>query len=72
MVELLRTNDPVLLSWLVALLADAAIEAVVFDTHTSVAEGSVIAIQRRLMVREEDCVRAKGVLDAAGEPYGDG
>ena len=39
MVELLRSNDPVRLSWVTALLADAQIETVVFDTHTSILEG---------------------------------
>ena len=62
MVELLRTNDPVLLSWLVALLADSRIEAVVFDSHTSVVEGSISAIPRRLMVINEDEVRARRLL----------
>ncbi|MDD9925736.1 MAG: DUF2007 domain-containing protein [Rhodospirillaceae bacterium] len=31
--ELLRTNDPVRLSWLTALLTDQQIEAFVLDTH---------------------------------------
>ncbi len=62
MVELLRTNDPVLLSWLVALLADSRIEAVVFDSHTSVVEGSISAIPRRLMVINEDEARARRLL----------
>ena len=62
MVELLRTNDPVLLSWLVALLADSRIEAVVFDSHTSVVEGSISAIPRRLMVINEDEARARRIL----------
>ena len=51
MKELLRTNDAVRLSWLQALLAAAGIEAVVLDTHTSIIEGSIGAIPRRLMVR---------------------
>ena len=38
MKELLRTNDPVEISWIVALLADAGIEVVVFDAHASVVE----------------------------------
>ncbi len=65
--ELLRTNDPVRLSWLVALLADARIEAVVLDTHMSALEGSVAAIQRRLMVAEDDFSSARRVLVEAGE-----
>ena len=67
MKELLRTNDPVRLSWLTALLADARIEAVILDTHTSVLEGSIWAIQRRLVVADEDYAQARRVLRDAGE-----
>ena len=65
--ELLRTNDVVKLSWLQALLADAGIEAVVFDQYTSVIEGSIGAIPRRLCVLNEDYSRARHVLLTAGE-----
>ena len=44
--ELLRPNDPVRLSWLQALLADAGIESLILDHHTSVIEGSIGAIPR--------------------------
>ncbi len=67
MKELIRANDPVLLSWIVATLADEGIEAVVFDTHTSVLEGSIAAIQRRVMVLDEDHSRARRILVDAGE-----
>ncbi len=67
MTELLRTTDPVRLSWLVALLADAGIETVVFDTHTSILEGSIGAIPRRLMVDAGDAARAARILREAGE-----
>ena len=67
MKELLRTNDLVKLSWLRALLADAGVESLVLDQHTSVLEGSAGAIPRRLMVIEEDYARAKRVLAEAGE-----
>lgn len=67
MVELLRSNDPVRLSWVTALLADADIEAVVFDTHTSIIEGSIGALPRRLMVLDGDLSRARHVLETAGE-----
>ena len=69
MVELLRTNDIVRLSFLGALLADAGIETVVLDTHTSIVEGSIGAIPRRLMVIDDDIVAARRVLDLAGESY---
>ncbi len=65
--ELVRTNDLVKLSWLQALLADAGIEAVVLDVYTSVMEGSIGAIPRRLVVIEADFARALRVLEAAGE-----
>ena len=67
MVELLRSNDPVRLSWVAALLADAHIDAVVFDTHTSIIEGSIGALPRRLMVLDGDLSRARHVLQTAGE-----
>jgi hypothetical protein len=67
MVELLRSNDPVRLSWVTALLADANIDVVVFDTHTSIIEGSIGALLRRLMVLDGDLSRARHVLETAGE-----
>ena len=67
--ELLRCNDPVRLSWLRALLADAGIESVVFDLHVSIVEGSIGAIPRRLMVLAEDWDAASRILDQAGEVF---
>jgi hypothetical protein len=67
MKELLRTNDIVKLSWLEALLADAGIETLVLDLHTSVLEGSLGILPRRLMVGEDDHARARMVLRQAGE-----
>ena len=64
---LATSNDPVRLSFLTALLADAGIAAVVLDSHTSVVEGSIGAIPRRLAVQEADEVRARRVLAEAGE-----
>lgn len=69
MVELLRSNDPVRLSWVAALLADADIDTVVFDTHTSILEGSIGALPRRLMVHDSDLSRARHVLETAGESF---
>jgi Putative prokaryotic signal transducing protein len=61
------TNDPVRLSFLTALLADAGIESVLLDQHMSAVEGSIGAIPRRLMVAEADYSRARRVLTEAGE-----
>jgi Putative prokaryotic signal transducing protein len=62
MKELLRTNDPVRLSWLRALLKDSGVDSIVFDNHTSLVEGSISAIPRRLMVAERDYPRARVLL----------
>ena len=61
------SNDPVRLSFLIALLSDAGIGTVVLDTHTSFVEGSIGAIQRRLVVAAHDEARARRVLREAGE-----
>jgi hypothetical protein len=66
MVELLRTNDIVLISFVRSLLADERIETIELDRHASVLDGSVIAIQRRIMVDEEDEQRARELLKAEG------
>ena len=71
MKELLRTNDLVKLSWLKALLADSGIEAVELDSHTSVLEGSALAIPRRLAVLDDDLPRARRILADAGEQTGE-
>ena len=65
MKELLRTNDIVLISFACALLREEAMEAVVLDTHTSILEGSMAAIPRRLMVEDTAYPRAKALLDQA-------
>jgi len=65
MKELLRTNDPVRLSFVEAMLAAAGIDSVVLDEHTSVVEGSIGAIQRRVMVSERDHARARATLAGA-------
>lgn len=62
MEEILRTNDPALLSFASALLSGEDIEAVVFDVHMSVMEGSIGVFPRRVMVASEDAARARRVL----------
>ena len=67
MKELLRTNDVVKLSWLQALLADSGIQSIILDVHTSIIEGSIGAIPRRLAVVDEDYTEARLLLEEAGE-----
>ncbi|MHA1536954.1 MAG: putative signal transducing protein [Alphaproteobacteria bacterium] len=66
MKEIARTNDPVVISWMIAVLAEKGIEAFVLDMHTSVLEGTAGAIPRRLMVIDEDLVAARTAIEAAG------
>jgi hypothetical protein len=63
---LLRTNDLVLISAVEAILSGAKIEYFVADTHTSVIEGSVGAIPRRVMVDTNALDRARKLLTEAG------
>lgn len=65
MKAVLRTNNLVELTWAQAMLRDAGIGAVVFDAHNSIAEGSIGAIPRRLMVEDIDESRANWVLATA-------
>lgn len=67
MKEIMRTNDVVRLSWISALLSDAGIECLVLDAHTSILEGSVGAIPRRLMVADDDVSRTVRLLIETGE-----
>ena len=67
MKELFRTNDPVLVSWAEAVLAGEGIAAFVMDGHMSVLEGSANAIPRRVMVADDDFIRARTMIDAARE-----
>jgi hypothetical protein len=65
MKEVLRTNDLVLLSYATHVLAEAGIEAVVYDAHISAVEGSIGAFPRRLMVHDDDIRKALRELSNA-------
>ncbi len=70
--ELLRTNNPVQLSRIIALLAEDGIHGFVFDEHVSGALGGMVdALQRRLMVGDDDYAQARRLLVEAGEPVPD-
>jgi hypothetical protein len=71
MVELLRTNDLVFLSFLTAALKAEGVETLVFDAAMSATEGSIIAIPRRLMVAAADEGHAKAVLANVRAAYPD-
>ena len=70
MKELMRTNDPTLIAFALALLEGEDIDVFEMDVHMSVLEGSIGILPRRLMVREVDLVRAKSVLTDNEIPLG--
>jgi hypothetical protein len=62
MIELLRSNDPVLISFVTSLLQDAKITHSVADSHMSVIDGSINAVANRVMVAEDEYDAARGLL----------
>jgi hypothetical protein len=60
--EIIRSNDPVLLSFAQVLLRDAGLESVLADVNMSVLEGSIGVLPRRLLVASDDWLRAERVL----------
>jgi len=66
MIELLRTNDPVVISFAEALLREAGIEHFVADQNMSVLEGSLGVLPRRVMVAGDHIERARQLLADAG------
>ena len=50
MKELIRTNDLILISKIKTILNVADIHYSIFDTHASIIEGSIDAIQKRILV----------------------
>lgn len=65
MKELLRTNDPALLSYVEALLKEADLAYFIADSHISVVEGSIGAFPRRVLVDEGDEIEARRLLTDA-------
>ena len=64
--EIVRTNDPVLVSAVVALLDAAGIRSMVFDQNMSVLEGSLGVLPRRVLVADGDNTAARRLLTEAG------
>ena len=62
MLELLRSNDPVLISFVGALLNDAGISHFVADSHMSILDGSIGVLPRRVMVDGDGLEQARRIL----------
>ncbi len=66
MIELLRSNDPVLISFAEALLKEAGIEHATLDQNMSVMEGSLGILPRRMLVPRQHHAAARRILVEAG------
>jgi hypothetical protein len=66
MLEVLRSNDFVIISFAQAVLRETGIDYFLADLHISAAEGSIGAFPRRLQVAAEDLPQAQRVLREAG------
>jgi hypothetical protein len=65
MVELMRSNDTVLIGFVEVLLRDAGIHAIIADLNMSIMEGSIGILPRRVLVSDDDEMQAKRVLQDA-------
>ena len=66
MIELLRTNDIVLISRVEALMAEHDIDVLVADQYMSAVEGSLGFLPRRMLIDSDDLHRARMALHEAG------
>ena len=64
--DLIRTNDPVLISFVESLMRDAGIGCMVADSGMSILEGSVGIIPRRILVDPAQAGQARRIVIDAG------
>jgi hypothetical protein len=65
-IELVRTNDLVTISFVETLLRQAAVAFLVADQHMSSTEGSLGFLPRRILVADHEEARARRLLREAG------
>ncbi|QKC97878.1 putative signal transducing protein [Mesorhizobium sp. NZP2298] len=66
MIELVRTNDAVIISFVESLMRDAGIAFFVADQNMSILEGSIGLLQKRVMVDADQVDAARRILTDAG------
>lgn len=66
MIEVLRTNDLVVLSLAEATLSQGSIDHFIADRHMSALEGSAGFLQRRVLVADDQVAQARRLLADAG------
>ncbi|WPY94010.1 DUF2007 domain-containing protein [Limimaricola variabilis] len=62
MKELLRSNDPTVIAFATALLNGEGIDCFEWDVNTSILEGSIGILPRRLMERDADHAAAERAM----------
>jgi hypothetical protein len=66
LVEILRTNDLVLISVIESLLTAEGVGYFVADQHMAAVEGSLGFLPRRILVEARDEIRARRLIAEAG------
>ena len=66
MIELIRTNDAVLLSFAESLMKEAGIHYLIADQGMSILEGSLGMLPRRFLVEADRETEARRILKDAG------
>ena len=66
MIELVRTNDLVLISFVESVLTQGGVRFFVADNHMSAVEGSLGFLPRRILVDSDQRERARQLLSEAG------
>ena len=66
MIELVRTNDLVLISFVESVLTQGGVRFFVADNHMSAVEGSLGFLPRRIMVDADQRELARQLLSEAG------
>jgi Putative prokaryotic signal transducing protein len=66
MIEIVRTNDLVLIGFLQSLLENANIPVLVADAHMNALEGMIGAFPRRILVPEDYHPQARRLIADAG------
>ncbi len=66
MIEIVRTNDLVVISLIETLLYGAGLSFFIADQHMSSVEGSLGFLPRRVLVDADEAAQARRILRAAG------
>lgn len=66
MIELIRTNDAVIISFVESLMRDAGIGFLTADQNMSVLDGSIGILPRRILVESDRAEEARRIVSDAG------